>query len=393
MKQRFIHLSLIFIVLVHWMDAQAQNLQRHKIALFAPLFLDSVFDASYNYRYGKDFPKFLHSGLEFYQGAQMALDSLQKVGAPLEVFVYDSRSKINTLAQQINSPALTNVELMIAHGNFNEIRQLSEAAFKKKVPLISATLPNDAGVVNNPYFVVLNSTLRTHCEGIYQYLQKYHRQDKIIMFRKNGVQENQLRGYFNDMATSSNTPPLKMDLVDVSNMTSISALTQKLDSTRKNIVIAGSLDLGFGTELWRQLSSIGETYPITLIGMPTWEDIREFSKPEFKNIEVVYTSPFSYSRSNKLLGEITTEFEANIESRPTDMFYRGYETMLRFALLLLDTKKDIASNLSRKGNYIFTPFDIQPIFLNRQNMTLDYFENKHLYFIKVNNGIKSVVQL
>jgi hypothetical protein len=74
------------------------------------------------------------------------------------------------------------------------------------------------------------------------------------------------------------------------------------------------------------------------------------------------------------------------------MFYRGYETMLRFALLLLDTKKDIASNLTRKGNYIFTQFDIQPVFLNKQNMTLDYFENKKLYFIKINNGIKSVVE-
>ena len=90
--------------------------------------------------------------------------------------------------------------------------------------------------------------------------------------------------------------------------------------------------------------------------------------------------------------QITNEFISRIDGRPTDMFYRGYETMLRFALLLLDTKKDIASNLTRKGNYIFTQFDIQPVFLNKQNMTLDYFENKKLYFIRINNGIKSVVE-
>jgi hypothetical protein len=73
------------------------------------------------------------------------------------------------------------------------------------------------------------------------------------------------------------------------------------------------------------------------------------------------------------------------------MFFRGYETMLRFGLLLLDTKKDVASNLTRKGNFIFTQFDIQPVFLNKSNMTLDYFENKKLYFVKYNNGIKSTV--
>jgi hypothetical protein len=46
--------------------------------------------------------------------------------------------------------------------------------------------------------------------------------------------------------------------------------------------------------------------------------------------------------------------------------------------------------LSRKGNYIFTQFDIQPVFLKGQNQTLDYFENKKLYFVRVSNGVKSI---
>jgi hypothetical protein len=72
------------------------------------------------------------------------------------------------------------------------------------------------------------------------------------------------------------------------------------------------------------------------------------------------------------------------------MYYRGYETMLRFALLLLDTKKDVASNLTRKGNYIFTQFDIQPVFLDKGDMTLDYFENKKLYYVHYINGVRSI---
>src|SRR5918911_1150193 len=53
-----------------------------KIAIFAPLYLDSAFDASHEYRYGKNvFPKFINSGLEFYEGVQLALDSLAKENA------------------------------------------------------------------------------------------------------------------------------------------------------------------------------------------------------------------------------------------------------------------------------------------------------------------------
>src|SRR5947207_5561621 len=60
---------------------------KHKVAIFAPLYLDSAFDDLGNYRYDKQFPKFINPGLEFYEGAQLALDTLTKEGAPLEVFV------------------------------------------------------------------------------------------------------------------------------------------------------------------------------------------------------------------------------------------------------------------------------------------------------------------
>ncbi|MDQ3846588.1 MAG: hypothetical protein M3342_21640, partial [Bacteroidota bacterium] len=121
-----------------------------------------------------------------------------------------------------------------------------------------------------------------------------------------------------------------------------------------------------------------------------WEEFN-LTKPEFKNLEIVYTTPFNYSRTTSLSSRLANQFLTTTNGRPSDMFYRGYETMLRFAQLLLDTNKDVASNLTRKGNYIFTNFDIQPVFLNRQNMTLDYFENKKLYYVRVSGGLKTVM--
>ncbi len=65
---------------------------RHSVAIFAPLYLDSAFDATGNYRYDKTFPKFINPGLEFYEGVQLALDSLQKEKALLDARIYDTRS-------------------------------------------------------------------------------------------------------------------------------------------------------------------------------------------------------------------------------------------------------------------------------------------------------------
>src|SRR5690349_6084533 len=83
--------------------AQDSAGKRYQVAIFTPLYLDSAFDGTGNYRYDKYFPKFINPGLEFYEGVQIALDSLQKEGAQLDVFVYDLRSGSQSLEQILQS--------------------------------------------------------------------------------------------------------------------------------------------------------------------------------------------------------------------------------------------------------------------------------------------------
>ena len=150
------------------------------------------------------------------------------------------------------------------------------------------------------------------------------------------------------------------------------------------------MDESFGSNLAKGLSTLTRTYPLSLIGMPTWDNFN-FNKPEFKSLDILYSTPFYYARLTPLESRMAANFEKEIGSRPTDVFFRGYETTMRFALLLLEAKKDVASNLTQKGNQVFTSFDIQPVFKDKRSMTLDYFENKHLYFVRVIGGSKRLL--
>jgi hypothetical protein len=381
-------LHLLFILLLFARGAVAQT--RQKIVLFAPLYLDSAFDATNTYRFNTTFPKYLNPGLEFYLGAQAAFDSLNRAGAPLDVFVIDSRSAKGPLSKILREGVPKDAELFLASSNAAETRMLAEEALRRKIPFISATLPNDAGVTDNPYYVVLNSTLRTHCEALYKHYQKAAPNDKIILFTRPGSQEAQVKDYFLEYAKSATGPALKIQVEDLGNEFSEERVVAALDSTRRNICIAGSLDEEFATELAAGLTSAGDQYRVQLTGMPTWDGFN-FRNTEFRSLDILYTSPFWYAKPTALQAAITKDFNTKQNGRPTDLYFRGYETALRFALLLLDTKKDVASNLPRKGNTVFTPFNIQPVFLNRSKPELDYFENKHLYFIKVSNGNKTVM--
>jgi hypothetical protein len=368
----------------------AQN-GKHKIAVFAPLYLDSAFDELNNYRYEKLFPKFISPGLEFYEGVQLALDTLGKEGAPLEVFFYDTRSDKKSLASQLESPEMSDVEMILAYANPQETWSIASAARTKKIPYINVNLPNDAGITANPYFVMLNSTLRTHIAQVYKYVQKNYALDPIIVFRKKGQMEDVIKTYLDEESRITASVPLKIKYVDLTDSFSLRQLTAQLDSNHHALCIAGSLDENFGRRLSLQLASVSKQYFVTLVGMPTFDNLaKDFSRPEYKGLEIVFSTPFYNSRIDKVSQHIINYFSTKMYARPSDMVMRGFEAGWRFSKLLMKYGNDLSSNLGSKEFTVFRELDIQPV-INKQTNTLDYFENKKLFFLKWQDGIiKSV---
>jgi hypothetical protein len=387
-NKRYVHLPfahcLLPIAYCLLSIAISAQTAKHKIAIFAPLYLDSAFDEANNYRYEKQFPKFINPGLEFYEGVQLALDTLAKEGAELEAYVYDIRSK-ESLAPQLEKIGNDSVELILGYTNQQESWNIANAARSKKIPYINVNLPNDAGIANNPYFVMLNSTLQTHLDRVYKYVQKNYALDPVIVFRKKGQMEDIIKTSFED--AGKNSPSVKIKYVDLADSFKVSQLLSKMDSNQHTVCIAGSLDENFGRRLCQQLASISKQYPLTLVGMPTFDNLtKDFTGPLYKGLEIVYSTPFYNPRTDKVSQDITNYFNTKMYARPSDMVMRGYEATWRFSKLLLEYGREFPSNINHKAFNVFRELDIQPV-INRQTTTLDYYENKRLFFVKWQDGI------
>lgn len=383
------------LLLLHCLAVSAQSndsVVKQRIAIFAPLYLDSAFDASGNYRFTDGLPKYINPGLEFYEGAQLALDSLAHEGASLEVFVFDTRAAGKTLKEQLEQANNDSVQLILGYTvTVSELQQMAFSSQKMKVPFINVNLPNDGGVYENPYLVLLNSTLRTHIEAIYHFIQKYYPLDELVVFRKKGQLENLINSYFDDAGRSTMGVPLKLKYVELTDSFTVNQITSYLDSNRHCLCIAGSLDESFGKRLAQQLALISKQYPVTLMGMPTFDNLSlDFSQPQFNGLEIIYSTPFYNPRTDTVSKKIIAWYNTKMFARPSDMVMRGYEATWRFGNLLIRYKKDIASNISSKEYNVIREIDIQPV-LNKKTMTLDYFENKKLFFIKMQNGLVKAV--
>lgn len=382
-------LQIIYCLLPVTSSFAQNDTVKQKIAVFAPLYLDSAFDAAGNYRYEKNFPKFINPGLEFYEGVQLAIDSMNKEKVPLDVYVYDTRSAA-VLKEQVETLD-SSVGLIIAHATMQENWVLAYEAQVRRIPYINVNLPNDGGITGNPYFIMLNPSLKTHVEGVYRFLQKYFLTNTVLVLSKKGPMEDVIKNYIGDYSRTTASVPLKMKYVDLTDSFTVKEMAPLLDSNRQNVCLAASLDDHFNRRLITQIAAFGKQYRTSIIGMPTLDNLeKHFGKHEFRGPEIIYGHPFYNAKNDTVSKGIIHYFNTKMYARPSDMVFRGYEVFWKYARLLLQHRSELSSNLHDKKYKVFTDFDVQPM-LNRQTMTMEYFENRKLYFLRWQDGVLKAV--
>jgi len=375
--------------------AQYDSSKPVKVAVFVPLYADAVSDSLISSSENYNLPKNVLPGLEFYNGVMMAVDSLNQEHAKVEISIYDTKQTSKSLSELLKTPELSNVGLMIAAiTNTAELKTFSNEALAKNIPFISATYPNSVGVVQNRNFVLLNSTFQAHLEGLYKYMQRYYSANTIIAVTRKGTTENYIKNYITTINKSRLPKPLKIKWVNVeANNTGIANLISNLDSTKNNIVFVASALESFGLNIVKTISS-KESYSTTAIGMPTWDHLKELDKPECKNVEIVFSTPFLYYSQNlNLSSQVNKRYKEKYYSRPSDMAFKGFEITYHFTKLLDKYKSNLANNLSDTTFTLFNLFRLEPVKARKTSTEPDFLENKKLYFIKKQEGsVKSITE-
>jgi hypothetical protein len=365
-----------------------------RIAVLAPLFLDSTYDAGGNYRLGNQAPKYAFPGLEFTEGARLALDTLQASNQSLQYYFYDTRSASGSISKLIASHTLDSVQLIIGSVSGADYQMLAQYAGAVHIPFISATYPNDGGISANPFLIILNPTLQTHCEGIYRFILRNHPTDQILYVRKPGAMEDRLEGYFKQLNNNNGKPLLPIITINASDSVSAALLAQNMDSGRISVIIGGSLDEAFSTSLVRACNSLSESYPMTLMGMPNWSGIRALQSPELRNMPYLLTTGFISPEedSTASTSSMSQRFNTLTNTKPGDMAYRGYESTYLFTNLLLHYPGNVMSHAADTTFQLYSTYNIKPVFLNAQAGIPDYFENKHIYILRMQNGAVTRLQ-
>lgn len=379
--------SLFFLCCITQINAQGIK-GNVKIGLLTSLYLDSAFDQKGNYRLQKNFPKQAVSGLEFYEGASLAIDSLNKFGYLATMKVFDLQSTEGNLEKLAASGELSQYNLLIAHTGATEYLQLAALSNEKNIPLINANYPNDGGIRKSPTVFIANPKINSHLNVMHNQLIKKWPDANIIWFKRNDPGDERLAAIFKELSVSSNK--MKYKTVELNSSFSTDEISIHLDTNKTNVLIAGSLDELFSSQFAKAILNYTKKGIIQVIGMPNWETLKEIQSKSYSGVPIYYTSGFFTSQGNKWIQEIDEKFKENTGTKASISAIRGYELTFFFGSLWSKYKTLDMTKAQDSSLRIITDYDFRPVMWNAGAGLPDYFENKRIYFIRRLNGITSL---
>lgn len=356
----------------------------YKVAILAPLYLDSVFDNG-ALKNKKALPRLIMPGVDFVQGAMIAFDTIELNGKKLEARIFDSKSTKTPVSTLIRNRQLDGIDLIIGSVKDPEYSQLASFAAKNKVPFVSATYPNDGGIKKNPDLLIVNPTLQTHVDGIFSYLLQRHGTDNIYLVKQKS--DNRIENYFKAANSSEGKALLKIKTISLDSSISTFGLRLLLDTSKQVVIIGASLDETFSTKLADAIYPIQKNTPIMYMGMPNWDGFRPFfKKGTYPSFPIYYTTSHFDTEKNEFSDYLSDQYFQKYRIKPAEMAYKGFETAYYFTQILLNYPQSFMDHINDDKYSPFHKFNFRPVFSNPTDTIPDYYENKHLFVMKILDG-------
>jgi len=364
---------------------QSQLKTRYRVDVLASLYLDD-FAKNGSTAYTDRIPGKAMPGISFYEGLNIAADSLKKAGFSFDIYVHDVASSTESVAMLIKSGTLDATDLIIGALQTQDVPMIAGYAKKKQVNFISALSASDAGVKDNEYYTILQPTMKTYCQWIAGDIkQKFTGMNVTLLCRTSSSADETVFNYLiNDTAVKVNYKQLLCNA-----MPSKDNLASLFDTTKSNIVVVAVLDTKYADSLLKQLS---QSFPAThfeVYGMPSWSGIGSLRKEGvFPNLTVRVPMPFNIDQTGGVGKYVARMYKEDYGGKAPEMAYRGFEAMFWYANLLKHYGTIFNLKYEDNSSAPFTRFDIKPEWDNEGNFL--FYENKHVFLSKYENGVYGV---
>lgn len=284
--------------------------------------------------------------LEFYEGALLALDSLQRKGMNVELYVFDASNQkmINTLVQMDEFRDLN----LIIGPVYPELQEtVASFAAKNRIPMISPLASTGNLEQNNSWYFKVNPSREYQIEQTALYAAEDLRDKNFILLQLSGNSTSadaQLAKLCKEkLAVSS-----KKTLFHEYNLPQqgINSLKPLLAESAENIFIIPTDNEAQVSVAVTNLTALAEHYNIVLLGTQALPKLKSIQTENYHRIRLRYLSPYLIDYNRPLVRRFVGQYRQNYSAEPTQFSFQGFDVTYYFLNALYRYGRDFRNCLA-----------------------------------------------
>jgi ABC-type branched-subunit amino acid transport system substrate-binding protein/LysM repeat protein len=350
----------------------------YKVALMLPLYLSEVdaidpeaMPANPNEAY-----KSLQF-IQFYEGFRLALDSLEKAGLKLKLYVYDVAKDTVATKQMLTKPELKNMNLIIGMLYQRNFQLVADYAEKNNINIVNPITERSELVKGNPRVFKINPARSAQPTQLANYLEKSFSDARILILRDGQYKEKEA------------SEQLKRECLErklnVAFVEGLSATVNSFLREKENVVIAYTNSTSYILELTRRMYELRNEFSLTLVGLPLWAKIEGLETEYMVGLHTHIMAPYFIDYQNPEVRRFVGKFQEMYKTDPDPLAFQGYDIAQYFLTALWKSGTNFQAYLPPASKkYLQTTFEFK-------GSSGNGFENQHWEIYKFDNYTRTRV--
>jgi LysM repeat protein/ABC-type branched-subunit amino acid transport system substrate-binding protein len=305
------------------------------------------------------------SFVQFYEGVLLAVDSMQKSGMQINLNVFDTQRKADSIRQFIYSEDFLETDLII--GPVYEIvqKEVAQIAAKNRIPIVSPLAAQSQIVKSNPQFYQLAPTREYIADRTAEMIGEEYFNSNFIVVKPSdysGTTEGDLvklvqEKFFNS-GFLSDRQGVSFTIYDLKTEGQF-GLRRIMSKHKENVVIIPSTDEGELSVAISNVNNLTEDFSITLVGSNRFQSFHSINIEQYHNLKLRYITPYWMDYKNPATIQFVEKFKKNFGTEPGNFGTRGFDAAFYFLHALKYFGKDFEACLPYlhidliQGNYHF----------------------------------------
>ena len=340
------------------------------VALLLPLYYDNATELSVDDNDGK-----ITSGsdksfrfIQFYQGALIAIDSLNNSGMNINLHIFDVNENVASAKKLVVNNSLQGMDLIVGPFYKNAYNVICEHTQRRGIPIVNPTLSRRSDICNNQHSFICNSSIYTKYSTIFNFIKQHHADANIVIYTPDASKDADATAKLQSLADTT----LDVRIFSYTKNQADDYL-KFLSKSKKNIFISLADTYSEVLDNVTKLAHHHNDYDIMLIGDDSWLAY-EIDNTHFNDVNFTFCSDKYIDYDSDKVNDFIKKYNTNFAVEPVQNQYAftGYDVFMFFLTMMYyygDEFYDYVPYFSYDGletDYHFT-----------KNKQLEYYENNN----------------